>query len=148
MLFTLADARMRREVRGGRGGWSTGTKPHDARRVECGGPRRASSRRWAGSSSIRHGWRSGHGRSRPFADVDALHAAMVTQVESGAPPRSNWRCCGPIPTWGRGREVSDASRGEQAGAGLDRLTAEEFEPLNDSKTRRIARRSAFRFCSR
>ena len=44
--------------------------------------------------------------------------------------------------------MSDASAGEQAGAGLDRLTPDEFERLQRLNTATIARGSASRFCSR
>ena len=59
---------------------------------------------------------------RPFASVDALHAAMAgivaraTREEQLALLRAH-------PDLGARARMSDASTGEQAGAGLDRLTA-------------------------
>lgn len=66
--------------------------------------------------------------SRPFADVDALHAAMIAVVDraGGEPQLALLRA---HPDLGTRARMSDASIGEQAGAGLDRLTSAEFERL-------------------
>jgi OHCU decarboxylase len=64
----------------------------------------------------------------PFLDLNALHAAMVEQVERAA--RSE--CLALIqahPDLGTRARLSEASAGEQAGAGLDSLTPDEFEQL-------------------
>lgn len=68
---------------------------------------------------------------RPFADVEALHRAMVEQVER-ALPEEQLALLRAHPDLGTRARVSDASSTEQAGAGLDRLTPEEFERLRAS----------------
>lgn len=66
---------------------------------------------------------------RPFANLDALHAAMTgevrraTQVEQLALLRAH-------PDLGARARMSTVSEGEQSGAGLDRLTAYELERLS------------------
>jgi 2-oxo-4-hydroxy-4-carboxy-5-ureidoimidazoline decarboxylase len=65
---------------------------------------------------------------RPFADVEALHMAMVEQV-GRALPEEQLALLRSHPDLGTRARVSDASSTEQAGAGLDRLTPEEFERL-------------------
>jgi len=72
--------------------------------------------------------------SRPFAGVDALHRAMTAVVEAAAQDEQ-LALLHAHPDLGTKARVSDASRGEQAGAGLDRLTPEEFEQLSRSTTR-------------
>src|SRR5262249_37893497 len=67
--------------------------------------------------------------SRPFSDIDALHQAMVAQV-AVASREEQLTLLRAHPDLGTRARVSDASRGEQAGAGLDRLTAEEFAQLS------------------
>ena len=72
---------------------------------------------------------------RPFASLDSLHRAMVTQVENAgaddqlallrAHPDLGARY-GSAPSQ---QSLSDASSREQAGAGLDSLTATELERL-------------------
>ena len=65
---------------------------------------------------------------RPFADLDALHAALTTQVEQA----SKAECLALLeahPDLGTRARVSDASTSEQSGAGLDRLTPAEFDGL-------------------
>lgn len=72
---------------------------------------------------------------RPFASLDALHRAMVTQVEKAsadeqlallrAHPDLGARY-GALPS---GQPLSEASSREQSGAGLDSLTASEAERL-------------------
>jgi 2-oxo-4-hydroxy-4-carboxy-5-ureidoimidazoline decarboxylase len=64
----------------------------------------------------------------PFAGVDALHRAMVKQVEQAMPEEQLALLCA-HPDLGTRARVSDASTAEQAGAGLDQLTPKEFERL-------------------
>src|SRR5438552_1631385 len=68
--------------------------------------------------------------SRPFADIESLHQAMVAQVEA-ASREEQLALLRAHPNLGTRARVSDASRGEQAGAGLDQLTAEEFARLTE-----------------
>jgi 2-oxo-4-hydroxy-4-carboxy-5-ureidoimidazoline decarboxylase len=65
---------------------------------------------------------------RPFATVDALHAAM-TQVVAEASEAEQLALLRAHPDLGTRARISDASTGEQRGAGLDRLTADEFARL-------------------
>ena len=67
--------------------------------------------------------------SRPFSDIDALHQAMVAQV-AVASREEQLTLLRAHPDLGTRARVSNASRGEQAGAGLDRLTPEEFQQLS------------------
>ncbi len=64
----------------------------------------------------------------PFANVDALHGAMVDQVEQ-ASADEQLALLRAHPDLGTRARVSDASAAEQAGAGLDQLTSVEFERL-------------------
>jgi len=66
--------------------------------------------------------------ARPFADLDALHAAMSEQLTRA----SRTECLALLeahPDLGARARMTEASTGEQAGAGLDRLTADEFAEL-------------------
>lgn len=67
--------------------------------------------------------------ARPFASLDALHAAMCAAVRR-APETERLALLRAHPDLAgraaRAREVSAASVTEQASAGLDRLTGEEF----------------------
>lgn len=65
---------------------------------------------------------------RPFASVDALHRAMSAVVEA-ASPEERLALLRAHPDLGARARMSRASVGEQRGAGLDRLTAEQFERL-------------------
>jgi len=65
---------------------------------------------------------------RPFVDLASLHAAMWEQV-SVATREEQLSLLRAHPDLGTRARMSDASSGEQAGAGLDRLTPEEFERL-------------------
>jgi len=65
---------------------------------------------------------------RPFGSVEALHAAMRDVVEGAARGEQLALLCA-HPDLGARAKMSEASIGEQAGAGLDRLTPEEFERL-------------------
>ena len=71
--------------------------------------------------------------SRPFASVEALHRAMVAQVEA-ASREEQLSLLRAHPDLGTRARVSDASRGEQAGAGLDRLTPAEFERITQANS--------------
>jgi 2-oxo-4-hydroxy-4-carboxy-5-ureidoimidazoline decarboxylase len=66
--------------------------------------------------------------SRPFATVAGLHETMVRAVER-ASLEQQLTLIRAHPDLGARVKMSAASAGEQAGAGLDRLTAEEFEQL-------------------
>ena len=66
---------------------------------------------------------------KPFAAVDALHRAMTAQVEQAA-PAEQLELLRAHPDLGTRLRVTEASTQEQAAAGLDRLTADEFEHLN------------------
>jgi 2-oxo-4-hydroxy-4-carboxy-5-ureidoimidazoline decarboxylase len=65
---------------------------------------------------------------RPFDGVAALHEAMVSEV-AAADPVEQVALIRAHPDLGARARMSDASVGEQAGAGLDRLATAEFESL-------------------
>jgi OHCU decarboxylase len=67
--------------------------------------------------------------ARPFANLDALHAAMTEQVER-ATLAENLALLQAHPDLGARARLSQASTAEQAGAGLDSLTPGEFEQLH------------------
>jgi 2-oxo-4-hydroxy-4-carboxy-5-ureidoimidazoline decarboxylase len=67
--------------------------------------------------------------ARPFANVDALQAAMTEQVER-ATTDERLALLRAHPDLGTRARLSDASAGEQTGSGLDSLTPEEFELLH------------------
>ena len=67
-------------------------------------------------------------RMRPFADIQALHRAMVDQVERSL-PEEQLALLRAHPDLGTQARVSEASSAEQTGAGLDQLTPAEFERL-------------------
>lgn len=67
--------------------------------------------------------------ARPFTGIDALHAAMTAQVER-ATADEQLGLLKSHPDLGARVRLSDASAGEQAGAGLDALTPEEFDLLH------------------
>jgi len=66
---------------------------------------------------------------RPFSSLEALHRAMVRQVEA-AQPEEQLALLRAHPDLGTRARLSDASTAEQSGAGLDRLTPEEFDRLH------------------
>lgn len=68
-------------------------------------------------------WSSG-----PFADLNALRAALVQEVEEAA-REEQLALLRSHPDLGTRARISDASTGEQAGAGLQQLSAEEFARL-------------------
>ncbi|HEY1343063.1 MAG TPA: 2-oxo-4-hydroxy-4-carboxy-5-ureidoimidazoline decarboxylase [Bryobacteraceae bacterium] len=65
-------------------------------------------------------------KERPFAAVEHLHAAM-TQAVKLAPREEQLALLRAHPDLGARARMSAASAGEQSGAGLDRLTPEEFD---------------------
>jgi len=67
--------------------------------------------------------------ARPFSSIDALHRAMFNHVLQARREEQLTLLCA-HPDLGTRANLSDASRGEQAGAGLDSLSQEEFERFN------------------
>jgi 2-oxo-4-hydroxy-4-carboxy-5-ureidoimidazoline decarboxylase len=67
--------------------------------------------------------------ARPFASLDALHAALTEQVER-ATFTERLALLQAHPDLGARARLSQASTQEQAGAGLDSLTPSEFEQLH------------------
>jgi OHCU decarboxylase len=67
--------------------------------------------------------------ARPFANLEALHAAMSDQVER-ATFAERLALLKAHPDLGARARLSHASAIEQAGAGLDSLTPSEFEQLH------------------
>lgn len=65
---------------------------------------------------------------RPFEDGLALHQAMCRTVQS-ATPEAQLALIRAHPDLGSRAKMADASVGEQKGAGLDQLSAGEFEQL-------------------
>jgi 2-oxo-4-hydroxy-4-carboxy-5-ureidoimidazoline decarboxylase len=70
-------------------------------------------------------------KRRPFASLQDLHCAMTTEVER-APHEEQLALLLAHPDLGARARMSTASVGEQSGAGLDRLTADEYEKLRSS----------------
>ena len=66
---------------------------------------------------------------RPFPTLGALQRAMVAEVEGAHRVAQVALLCA-HPDLGTRARISEASTGEQAAAGLDRLTAKEFERLH------------------
>jgi 2-oxo-4-hydroxy-4-carboxy-5-ureidoimidazoline decarboxylase len=75
-----------------------------------------------------HAW-----AKRPFADLGALHAAMQAAVEL-ATHGEQLALLRAHPDLGSKARMSTASTSEQSGAGLDRLTAHEYESLQKLNT--------------
>jgi 2-oxo-4-hydroxy-4-carboxy-5-ureidoimidazoline decarboxylase len=65
---------------------------------------------------------------RPFATMDALHAAMRDEVERTGPEEQLALLCA-HPDLGTRARLSAASQTEQKGAGFDQLSADELEHL-------------------
>jgi 2-oxo-4-hydroxy-4-carboxy-5-ureidoimidazoline decarboxylase len=65
---------------------------------------------------------------RPFADRDALHAAMVEELMQARPAEQLALLCA-HPDLGARAKMSSASVAEQAGAGLDQLSESEYHQL-------------------
>jgi 2-oxo-4-hydroxy-4-carboxy-5-ureidoimidazoline decarboxylase len=74
---------------------------------------------WAAERTWRH---------RPFASVEALHRAMRVEV-SASSREEQLALLRAHPDLGTRARMTHASAGEQAGAGLDRLTPDEFDRL-------------------
>jgi 2-oxo-4-hydroxy-4-carboxy-5-ureidoimidazoline decarboxylase len=68
--------------------------------------------------------------ARPFANVEALHTAMIGQL-ARAKPEEQLALLRAHPDLGTRARISPASTGEQAGAGLDQLTPQEFAFLQE-----------------
>jgi 2-oxo-4-hydroxy-4-carboxy-5-ureidoimidazoline decarboxylase len=67
---------------------------------------------------------------RPFAGIAALHQAMMQEV-SGAHTEEQVALIRAHPDLGTRARMSFASSGEQAGAGLDHLTQDDYRHLQD-----------------
>ena len=65
-------------------------------------------------------------RKRAFPNIEALHEALVAEVEK-AEPEEQLALLRAHPDLGTRARISSASAEEQAGAGLNALTLEEFE---------------------
>lgn len=74
---------------------------------------------WAAERAWRH---------RPFVSLEALHRAMIVEV-SASSRDEQLTLLRAHPDLGTRARMTTASAGEQAGAGLDRLTPVEFERL-------------------
>jgi 2-oxo-4-hydroxy-4-carboxy-5-ureidoimidazoline decarboxylase len=70
---------------------------------------------------------------RPFGSLDALHRAMVAEVSAARPEEQLALLCA-HPDLGSRARMTDASTSEQAGAGLDSLTGDEFKRLQQANT--------------
>ena len=70
-------------------------------------------------------------RRRPFSSVADLHAALVDEMNS-AGSELQLALLRAHPDLGARMRMSDASTGEQSGAGLDRLTPRDFDRLQRS----------------
>jgi OHCU decarboxylase len=68
-------------------------------------------------------------RRRPFRSIDALHQAMREEVEA-ASRAEQLTLLRAHPDLGARAKMSQSSTAEQAGAGLDRLTAVEYDRLH------------------
>ena len=68
---------------------------------------------------------------RPFSDLDSLHRAMTEEVER-ATHEEQLTLLRAHPDLGARASMSTASAGEQSGVGLDRLTPEEYQRLQQS----------------
>ena len=66
----------------------------------------------------------------PFASIEELHGAMTAAV-AAAPVERQTELIRAHPDLGARARMSSASVGEQAGAGLDRLTADEYARLQE-----------------
>jgi len=65
---------------------------------------------------------------RPFASLDALHAGMSATV-AAASRAEQWQLLCAHPDLGTRARMTDASQGEQAGAGLDQLSRDQYGRL-------------------
>jgi 2-oxo-4-hydroxy-4-carboxy-5-ureidoimidazoline decarboxylase len=71
---------------------------------------------------------------RPFASLETLHQAMMSEV-STSPRNEQLALLRAHPDLGSRARMTTASAGEQAGAGLDRLTPSEFDRLRELNAR-------------
>jgi 2-oxo-4-hydroxy-4-carboxy-5-ureidoimidazoline decarboxylase len=77
-------------------------------------------------------------QARPFANVDALHKAMTASMYAASNEqhleliRAHPDLAGKA---ARAGQVTDSSKQEQAGAGLDQLSDDEFARFHDLNTR-------------
>ena len=76
---------------------------------------------WAAARAWRH---------RPFASLEALHQAMMTEV-SASSRDEQLALLRAHPDLGARARMTTASAGAQARAGLDRLTTSEFDRLQE-----------------
>ena len=67
---------------------------------------------------------------KPFTDLANLHSSMVEEVNHASEHEQLALLCA-HPDLGTRARMTDASTAEQAGAGLDRLTPEEFKKLQE-----------------
>ena len=86
-------------------------------------------------------------QQRPFDGLDALHRAMA-DVVARASLAEQLALIRAHPDLGARARMTEASSGEQAGAGLDRLTPRRVRAAASRSTRPIARSSAFHLFSR
>lgn len=78
------------------------------------------------------------GRARPFPDREAMVEAFAAAVRAAPRERQLALLCAHPDLAGRAAvagDIAEESRREQAGAGLDRLTAEEFARFHDLNAR-------------
>ena len=68
--------------------------------------------------------------ARPFANMDALHVAMIGELAHATREEKLALLCA-HPDLGTRARISPASANEQTGAGLDQLTPHEFEFLQE-----------------
>jgi len=79
---------------------------------------------WAAERAWRH---------RPFASLEALHQAMMTEVSTSSRDEQ-LGLLRAHPDLGTRARLTAASADEQSGAGLDRLTPSEFNRLSELNT--------------
>lgn len=72
-------------------------------------------------------------QQRPFRDLKQLHDVMTGEVER-ASRDEQLALLRAHPDLGARARMSEASAGEQAGAGLDQLTPEEYQQLHELNT--------------
>ncbi len=81
-------------------------------------------------------------QARPFADLPALHRAMMDVVLQASPEEQRALICAHPELAGREADagmLTQASAGEQRGAGLDQCSAEELQRLRTLNARYRAR---------
>ena len=72
-------------------------------------------------------------KHRPFASLDHLHSAMTGEVERATYEEQSLLLRA-HPDLGTRARISTASADEQSGAGLDRLTPEEYRRIQEQNT--------------